>query len=216
MMFLTGSCFADIITVAYTGQLFSSSVAQISDNATFSGSVTYQDPEPLFGISGGETTWDTSPGDQISLTINGFNFSFVAGAPHTAGVGSLSEADSAGQVFLLLNGGAPSSFTTNLPSSAVDQLTVQFVWPSGTFSPSELPDPFDAADVQLGAQLGLESGITLGLTDGGVVAGLIDSVHVVPEPRMTILLTVALAILYASRLRTRYLKSLRARPVLAH
>jgi hypothetical protein len=86
-------------------------------------------------------------------------------------------------------------------------MDAQFVWPSGTLSPGVIPDPFDAAALELGFLLGSYTAVDMFLANGEGAVGIIESVQVVPEPKTTALVAIALALLWAWRSLVRYIKT---------
>jgi hypothetical protein len=201
-VFLVIPCAANTITVAYTGDITFSQVAGISLNDTFTGSVTYSDPESGFFTLPGLTFWGMSAPDQIELKADGFDFAYSAGSLSNNEIAQI--LDTTQDRFDVSAGTGGSGFTTNWPFSSVAQLSTQFVWPKGTLSPAMLPDPLNVADLQLGPMIGSESFASMFLANGEGISGLITSAEVVPEPASgSLLAALLLACASASHLARR-------------
>jgi hypothetical protein len=194
---------ANTITVSYSGTIVSSSLPGVANGSSFTGSATYSDQETLADYFSAPTVtaaWFASPGDKISLAVDGYEFSFEAPSTPPSGVlwtwqqnfGQSGNQDGFGATANALTGN-PGTFTTNYPDSALLQIATVFAWPTGILVPGVLPDPFDVTDLDL--QLGLPAsgyitGVSVYVTplDGtpldGIV-GLITEVQVTstPEPR---------------------------------
>jgi len=181
---LADSCLASSITVNYSGDIYYSQIPQIADGSTFTGSVTYSDPERPFANLPGD--WDMSAQDQISVDVDGYDFSYTAGSAfnNIINVSLYQQQD----VFFLDGSSGTAGLATNYPFSSLNQIDVQFVWPAGTLSPGVIPDPFPETGLQFGHVIGSDTIMSLYLSNGNGIAGLITSVQVspVPEPRETI------------------------------
>lgn len=191
---------ADVITVTYSGLAFGN-VAQIPIFSSFSGTLTYHNPEQLQEPD----SWFTQPGDGFTFNVDGFNFSYATTSSVPGQVGAFinlnlntpADLDELG-VHTLHPETTGAKFETNFPFATVTGMDLQFEWPAGTLLPGFLPDPFNTNQLDYFASSAIA--VDIGLSNGDILFGRIFSAEatVVPEPDSWVLVASLLVLVAVS------------------
>ncbi len=203
--------FAGTVTVSYSGLVQFSSVPNILVGTPFTGGFKYNTTDPLAGAGANSAAYRLFDlADNLTLSAGGFTF--VVGPSISLGMLLLNQDPSFDPNidYLAIEQSVSSStgnFSSNYPGLTFTQSSIQIIGNTNFLKSLNIPDPFDIADVTLGAVPYAGGGFIstspqVFLSDGSnfyAFSGDVTSIQAseAPEPQTWLLLWTGLAVLMA-------------------
>lgn len=197
-------CFANTITVDFSGTISTSSLAGVAVGDPFTGSMTYETTGTVLGSGPGSINYGFyQPQDGVVINVDGFTFAGssylnmnIVDPPYTT------IPDHTADSLQGSSDGVSGSLFTNYPGLRLDFDLASFSVNPLLVPSNAIPNPFNLADVYLPGTTADPAQVYAQLDNGSsdfTILGNITAASVAPEPSTLLFAGAALAFLFRRR-----------------